>query len=418
MHIVVIGAGIIGVSTAYFLARAGHSIRVLEQATGPGQGCSFANGGQFSYSYTEPLASPSLLKQFPLLLLRRSSPLAVKIAALPGLIKWSRHFVRNCNTRCMQENMLKVLRLSLHSRRMLHGIQEREGLTFEYRRSGKLHLYFDEAALTGAKPFMELKNRLGCRQQMLSSRDCVDMEPALRHSVQSIEGGVYSPLDESGDTYSLTRALAETCTASGMVDFSFDCAVQSFQRRNGEIVGVMTNRGIVAADAFVICAGASSVSLCHGLGLQLPIQPAKGYSVTLPAGIAAPRVSITDTRAKTVYSLLGDRLRIAGLLDFAGFDYRDNYIRFNRLIDTARDVFPEASNYTGERKTWAGLRPLSPDGAPIIGATCFTNLYLNTGHGMLGSTLACGSAALITDIMDGRQPEVDATGFSPQRFRS
>jgi D-amino-acid dehydrogenase len=312
--------------------------------------------------------------------------------------------------------MLKVLGLSLYSRRMLQQVQEREGLDFDYRRKGKLHLYFDESTLAAAKPLIKLKNRLGCRQRILSAQHCVNREPALRHAARGIVGGVFSPLDESGDTYALTRGLADACTANGPVRFSFGCTVRSIQRRNGDITGVLTKRGVVDADAYVICAGASSARLCHSLGLRLPIQPAKGYSITLPAGTSPPRVSITDTRAKTVYSLLADRLRIAGLLEFAGFDHNKDNTRIYRLFHTARGDFPQAADFEGELQTWCGLRPLTPDSAPIIGATPYMNLYLNTGHGMLGSTLACGSAVLIADIVEGRRPGVDPIGFALERF--
>jgi len=404
MKIIVLGAGIVGITTAYFLSRSGHQVQVIEQAAGPAMGCSYANGGQLSYSYTEPLASAHLAMQLPGLLWRRDSPLSIRMRAVPGLVRWGSAFLRNCRSATAATTTEHVLRLALRSREMLHRVIDREQLEFDYRQTGKLHIYSDLKSFEKARSMVALKNRLGCEQQILDGSDCLACEPALERLKGRIVGGIFSPLDESGDTYALARSLATISKLSGGVLFTYGRKILKLDLQGQQLIGVQTNQGTYKADAYILCAGAYSPVLTRMIGFSLPIYPVKGYSITIPAAAGAPTVNITDAKYKLVYTTLGDRLRIAGMMEFNAYDNHKDEKCLSRLLSLVRHRFPKAGHYDQSILTWTGLRPMTPDSIPIIGKTRFNNLFLNTGHGMLGSTLAFGSAAMLADIVNGKRP--------------
>lgn len=417
MNVIVVGGGVVGVSTAYLLGRRGHQVRVLEAADGVGTGCSFANGGQLSYCYAEPLASPALLRQLPGLLWRNDSTLTFRVRELPRLLKWGLQFLRHCNAEHAAVTTENVLRLALYSRQVLHAVQSRENLEFPYRRTGKLHVHGTRAALEAARRLCDIKNRNGCGQEVLDADQCLALEPALQAFRGRLAGGVYSPLDESADSYALTKALADAGEASGRLRFLFGERGLALETRGMRITGVRTQRRLHASDAFVLCPGAEAPVLARGIGLYLPIYPVKGYSVTLPAGQLPPIVSITDAEHRLVYSTLGDVVRIAGFMEFSGYDRSVDPKPAKRMLAFAAARVPCAADYRRPLSHWTGLRPMTPDGAPIIGKTRYQNLFLNTGHGMLGSTLAMGCAAILTDLLGGTSPGVDLTGLTLARYR-
>jgi D-amino-acid dehydrogenase len=295
---------------------------------------------------------------------------------------------------------------------MLHGVIDREQLEFEYRQTGKLHIYSDLRSFAKTGRMVALKNRLGCEQQILEVCDCLAREPALENLKGRIVGGVFSPLDESGDTYALARSLATVSELSGGVHFNYGQKILQLDNQGQRLIGVQTNQGTYKADAYILCAGAYSPVLMGMIGLSLPIYPVKGYSITIPAAAEAPTVNITDAKFKLVYTTLGERLRIAGLMEFNGYDNNKDERLLSRMLSLARHRFPNAGHYDQSVLTWTGLRPMTPAGVPIIGQTRFKNLFLNTGHGMLGSTLAFGSAAALADTVNGNQPKLNLSRFS------
>jgi D-amino-acid dehydrogenase len=416
MNIIILGAGVIGVTTAYFLNRAGHEVIVIDQATAAGLGASFANGGQLSYSYTDALANPAILPQLPKLLLGREPAFHLKLSFDPALWNWGRQFLHNCTKVRATFNTTNVLRLALYSRSIVHQLVTEQQIEFDYRRNGKLHIYANAQDLQKAVDTMALKNQWGCQQQLLSATECLVKEPALRQLAGKIVGGIFSPLDEAGDSYKFTLALAKLCEASkNTVQFRYDTVVNRLVVENGRIAEVQTNTGKVRGDAVVLCLGAESALIGHTIGLKLPIYPLKGYSLTVPATAAAPVVNITDAQRKVVYCRLGDKLRIAGTVELGGYKATMNELQVQNIIKAAKDSFPAAGDYQ-QITRWVGLRPATPDSVPLLGRTPYPNLYLNTGHGMLGWTLACGSAVVVSDIINQIKPAIDLRGLTMERF--
>lgn len=416
MNIIILGSGVIGVTTAYFLARRGHAVKVIEKASSAGQATSFANGGQLSYSYTDPLASPAILPKLTGLIAGKDPAFKIRLSADPALLSWGMRFLRNCTASRTRFNTRNILRLALYSRQRLHALLDEHAIDFGYRRDGKLHVYADPEAFKNAVEAMRLKNEWGCRQEALDRTACLAKEPALKSWGGEIGGGIFSPLDESGDAYQFTSKLAEICQTVYGARFLYDTKIETLSAGNGRIVSVKTDKGSYQADVFVLSLGAYSPLLSRSIDLKLPVYPLKGYSLTVPAGVEAPTVSITDTRRKMVYCRLGERLRIAGMAELYGYDESLNPERVNELLEAAKEVFPKAGRYAEILHRWAGFRPSTPDSAPILGKTDYSNFYLNTGQGMLGWTLACGSAAVVAGVIDERPAAIDLTGLTLERF--
>ncbi len=418
MKILILGSGVIGVTTAWWLARRGHQVIVVERAPSAGQATSFANGGQLSYCYTDALASPAILPKLHRLIAGRDPSFRIKPSTDPELLAWGLRFLRNCTRQRAAYNTANILRLALYSRHMLAELLAVQPVTFAHRRSGKLHLYADAGALEAAARGLEAKNAQGCRQVVLDRAGCLAQESALIDWPDPIAGGIYSPLDESGDAHLFTTALAKVCQHEHGVRFIFGAEARRLEVRGGRIHGVEAGDEHVEADAFVLALGAYSPLLMRTLGFRLPVYPLKGYSITVPARPGAPGVSITDTTRKMVYCTLGERLRVAGMAELYGYDETLREDRLQSLLDAARRGFPRAGAYERVLHRWAGFRPATPDSAPVLGTTGYENLFLNTGQGMLGWTLACGSAAVVADIIEGREPAIDLSGLTAARFET
>jgi D-amino-acid dehydrogenase len=289
-------------------------------------------------------------------------------------------------------------------------------MEFDFRQTGKLHLYRDPAMLERAESMAAIKNRLGFGQEIWDEARCRAAEPALTQYRESLAGGVFSPLDQSGDTYKLIEALRQKCLKSGRCELFTATEVVGFKTDRGQIRAVRYNSRELEADAYVLCAGAESPRLLNRLGVDLPILPVKGYSITVPALPGAPQINLTDTHHKIVFTQLGDRLRVAGLMEFAGWDRRVSPHQIKHLIRLAERLLPQAGDYRRLQASWAGLRPMTPDGVPVIGPTPWGNFWLNIGHGMLGSTLAFGSARLIADLIEGCDTPLETDGFHAGRL--
>lgn len=403
MKIIVLGAGVIGVTTAYYLKKSGHEVTVLEKGPGASLATSYANGGQLSYSYSEPLANPSLLPKVPGLLLSnllrsKNLPFYIKPTMEPELYYWLFEFMRNCSTARTLANNEAILRLALRSRDEMHKLLSGRNIEFDYRKTGKLHIFDSERDFMHAAEMSEIQNKFGCGQQVLLRDQCIEKEPAIAPMRKHIAGGVFSPLDESGDVHKFTAELAKMLAGEG-VEFRYNTEVTDINFSGDGIEHVSAAGKKFTADAFIVALGPYSAAFCRKAGISIPVYPLKGYSITVKANFPhAPKASVTDNHRKIVYTLLGDRLRIAGIAELAGYDHSINKDRIESMVRAARESMPEAGDYSAVEE-WTALRPATPGSVPIIGKTKYRNLYLNTGHGMLGWTLACGSAAQLAEMV-------------------
>lgn len=416
MKVLVLGAGVVGTAAAWYLARDGHDITVIDRRDGAGLETSFANGGQVSPSHAEPWANPSVLPKVLKWLGREDAPLLFRWNRWdPALWAWGLRFLTNCPPARAEINLERTLRVALYSRTCLQQLRAETGIAYDHRSLGILHVYRDRREFDHAAAAARLMGRWGLRRLEKSVKECLAIEPALAASAHELAGGIHTPDDESGDAHEFTRALAIMAGGRG-VDFRYGVTVRALLREGNRIVGIETDHGRLTADAYVLAAGSFSPLLARPLGLSLPVIPAKGYSITLPVeGNGAPSVSITDDEFKMVYSRLGNRLRAAGTAEMTGYDTTLTPARWHLIRDRAQALFPQAGDYS-KAEPWAGLRPVTPDSVPLLGATPIRNLFLNTGHGTLGWTMACGSGRILADLIAGRQPDIDMDGLGLERF--
>ena len=421
MRIAILGAGVAGLTTAWYLARDGHEVEVIERNHGVALETSFANGAQLSYSYVAPLAGPGVLPKVPPWLLRRDSPLRFYPAIDPHQWRWLMEFVLACNQSTSDLTTRRLLALSFYSRALMHEFVANEAIDFGYAKNGKLVVFSDAAGFDGARRLLDYQRSLGCEQVALDRAQCIALEPALGDPASALHrrlvGGIHTPSEEVGDCYRFCAGLETRLRAMG-VDFRLDTSITQLHARQGRIASIGTGQGDIECDACVLTLGAQSPFLVKPLGLRLPIYPLKGYSLTLPAASAAPRISITDFKRKVVYAPLENhgaaQLRVAGMADIAGYSNRIDPARLDQLVTEAKLAFPAATDYrqdTQSMQPWAGLRPATPKGTPILGATPYANLFLNCGHGALGWTLALGSARIVADLISGIKPAIALDGF-------
>jgi D-amino-acid dehydrogenase len=413
---VVLGAGVVGISTAYYLARGGAEVIVVDRQPGPGLETSFANGGQISANHATPWATPGTPLKALRWLGRIEAPLLLHLRWDPQLFAWLIRFLRNCRRERMMVNIERALRLALYSRAQMSELRQETGIGYDELLRGILHIFRspDEYAL--ALPQVEPMARFGLSRQVVDAAGCVDLEPALARVKDQLVGGIFSPDDESGDAYLFAQRLAQLCRDLG-VRFRFGAQVRTLKSGSGRIYRAETDDGALMGDAFVLALGSYSPLLARPLGLRLPVYPGKGYSVTIPVNghRGAPTVSLIDDEFKMVYSRLGDRLRVAGTAEFIGYDARVTDRRARFLLRKAVELFPDCGAVE-RAEFWAGLRPSTPDGVPVIGRSPLPNLYLNTGHGTLGWTMAAGSGRVLADLILGRPPEVSLDGLGIERF--
>jgi D-amino-acid dehydrogenase len=413
MKILVLGAGLIGVSTAYYLARAGHNVTVIERQKGPGLETSFANGGQISASHATPWSNPTTPWNLLKWLRRRDAPLFFRLSSDPALWRFALRFLANCRVSVSAENGRTVARLALYSRELLAELRRETDIAFDAEDRGILHVYRDNRSLERAAHIAAGFHDLGLDTETLDAGACAAVEPALEPVADELAGGIFSPGDGSGDAHLFTVGLAQACVDAG-VDFRLDTRVKRIAQMSGRISGVMTDNGMLTADRYVVAMGSYSPLFLHDLGIRIPVYPVKGYSLTAPVtgSNRAPRVSLTDDESKIVVSRLGDNMRVAGMADFNRYDTDIDPARAGILMQAATRLLPEAF-VPEQAHYWAGLRPLSPDGVPVIGTTGFANLIVNTGHGTLGWTLACASGRIAADLATGQESDIDVAPFSP-----
>jgi len=394
MHICVLGAGIVGLATAWQLQREGHTVSVIDRAA-PGHGASGGNGAQLSYSYVAPLADPSIWKQLPHLLFSPSSPLKLRPQLDPQQWRWALAFLAACNAKTAADTTARLLALAARSRAGFEAMQADIHPDCDFAASGKLVLYRSAAALDGARRQIELQRTMGSVQRLVAPEECVAIEPALAGCHREIAGAVHTPSECAADCLKVCEALAQALAARG-VRFLTGHEIEGFDLRPGRVHAVRTAAGAIEADAFVMALGAASARFGRQLGAYLPVYPLKGYSITLeadPAPAAAPVVSVTDSARKVVFARIGTRLRVAGMAELVGHDRRIPDARIDTLVAATRALFPHAGDFAS-LSPWTGLRPATPTGLPIVGRRpgAPVNVLFNTGHGALGFTLAFGSA--------------------------
>ncbi|MDP3540159.1 MAG: D-amino acid dehydrogenase [Azonexus sp.] len=411
MKVVVLGAGVVGTTSAWYLAQAGHEVSVVDRQPVAGNETSFANGGQISVSHAEPWANPHVLQRIIKWLGREDAPLLWRWRADPAQLAWGLRFLGECLPGRTRRNMADIVALSLYSRRRLRALREVLGLQYDHLERGILHIYTDRQEFAAAIEATRVMREFGLDRETVDVEKCLEIEPALADAKHLLVGGDYTRSDESGDAHKFTRALAERAQAAG-VDFRLNLTVDRIAPGGSQIAGILVSSAdgqeLLTADAYVVALGSYSPLLVKPLGIGLPVYPAKGYSATLNLleGSPAPVVSLTDDERKLVFSRLGNRLRIAGTAEFNGYNLDLNPVRCQALMQRVRQLFPRLQ-VEGEPDYWCGLRPATPSNLPYIGRTRYSNLWLNTGHGTLGWTMACGSAAALADQMSGRRPEPD-----------
>lgn len=412
MKALVLGAGVIGTATAWYLAARGHEVTVLDRREGPGLETSFANGGQISACHAEPWANPEAPERIVKWLWRDDAPLLFRLRMDPRQWAWGASFLLECLPARTRRNIGDIVKLALYSRASLQALREETAIEYDQLALGILHYYTQADVFESAVRAASVMREYGLDRDVKTVDEAVAIEPALGPVRARIVGATYTPTDESGDAHLFTVRLAGLAAARG-VRFAMGRTVERIGEAGGRVSGVVVRgpEGLEethAADAYVIALGSYSPLVARGLGLSLPVYPAKGYSASVPVTDAAraPRVSLTDDEAKIVVSRLGERLRIAGTAELSGYSTDLNPVRCAALVRRAREFFPGAADY--DRATfWAGLRPSTPSNVPLVGATRYPNLFLNTGHGTLGWTLACGSGRALADIISGRAAEVD-----------
>jgi D-amino-acid dehydrogenase len=422
MKVIVLGAGLLGVTSAYFLRQQGHEVTVVDRQASPAAETSFANGGQISVSHAEPWANPSAPLKVLQWLGKEDAPLLFRIRADMRQWLWGLQFLRECTPARTRHNIEQIVRLGTYSRDTLQQLRRDIGIAYDERTQGILHFYTSQKEFDGAEGPAAQMRALGCDRRVISADEAVRLEPALRHIRPQLAGATYTAEDESGDANRFARELVKRCEADS-VCFLMSHTVTALREAQGRIdhVEATDSEGRfqrLRADAYVLAMGSLSPLYAQPLGIHLPIYPAKGYSVTMPVKDAsiAHQVSLTDDEYKLVFSRLttqtasgtpgSDRLRIAGTAELNGYDRDLNRLRCEAIVKRVEQLFPGAGD-TEQAQFWTGLRPATPSNVPIIGRSKLANLFLNTGHGTLGWTHSCGSGKSIARIVSGLKPEVD-----------
>lgn len=416
MRIIVLGAGLLGVTSAYYLQQLGHQVAVVDRQATPAAETSFANGGQISVSHAEPWANPSAPFKVLQWLGKEDAPLLFRMRADTRQWLWGLQFLRECTPARTRHNIAQIVRLGTYSRSALRDLRNTLGLEYDQRTQGILHFYTSQKEFEGALKPAEQMRELGCERRVISADEAVQLEPALASIRPQLAGATYTAEDESGDANRFARELVRLCETAG-VRFLMSHTVTALREAGGSIdhVEATDSEGRfqrLEADAFVLAMGSLSPVYAKPLGISLPIYPAKGYSVTIPVKEAsrAYQVSLTDDEYKLVFSrytsAAGDRMRIAGTAELNGYDRDLNRVRCEAIVRRVEELFPGAGD-TSQAQFWTGLRPATPSNVPIIGRSKVRNLFLNTGHGTLGWTHACGSGKSLARIVSGLRPEID-----------
>ncbi|MBL9071515.1 MAG: D-amino acid dehydrogenase [Sphingopyxis sp.] len=416
MKVVVLGSGVIGVASAWYLAEAGHEVIVVDRQPGPALETSFANAGEISPGYASPWAAPGIPQKAIRWLMMRHAPLILRPAVDREMLGWLFSMLRNCTSARYAINKARMVRLAEYSRDRLIALRADTGITYDERMQGTLQLFRTQKQLDGTAKDIAVLRAGGVPFELLDREGCIAAEPGLAPSREKIVGGLRLPGDETGDCFKFTGALAAMAAERG-VQFHYGEAIRSLVIESGRVAGVETDHGRITADRYVLALGSHSAALLRPLGLKLPVYPVKGYSITVPIVDAAlsPESTLMDESYKIAITRLGHRIRVGGMAEISGYNNALPERRRATLVHSLTDLFPGAGDIDAA-SYWSGLRPMTPDGTPVIGKTPYDNLFLNTGHGTLGWTMACGSGRLIADLVSERPTDIEAADLSIARY--
>ena len=417
MRILVLGSGVIGVTSAYVLAQAGHDVTVLDRQAGPALETSYANAGEISPGYASPWAAPGIPKKAIKWMLMKHAPLVLRPRLDPAMASWLGQMLRNCTSVRYAVNKARMVRLAEYSRDKLIELRTATGISYDDRQQGTLQLFRDAKQLDGIGKDVAVLQADGVPFEVLDVPGCIAVEPALGAVREKFVGGLRLPGDETGDCFKFTTRLAALAEEAG-ARFRYGVTIERLVVERGRLVGVDTSEGRVEADRTVVALGSHAPAMLRPLGIDLPVYPVKGYSLTVPIAdpSRAPESTVMDETFKIAITRLGDRIRVGGMAEISAFSTDLPDKRRATLEMSVGDLFPGGD--LSRATFWSGLRPMTPDGTPVIGPAGPAGLYLNTGHGTLGWTMACGSAQVLADLIDGRRPEIEAGDLSLDRYRA
>ncbi|MCJ9502152.1 D-amino acid dehydrogenase [Acinetobacter baumannii] len=415
MRVIVLGSGVIGVASAYYLARQGAEVTVLDRQSGPAEETSFGNAGQISPGYSTPWAAPGIPFKAVKWMFQRHAPLAINLDGSMWQLQWMAQMLKNCNPQSYAVNKERMMRVAEYSRDCLRELRKDTGIHYENRAKGTLQLFRKEAQMEAVQRDISVLEECGVSYELLNGNELGRVEPALANAQDKLVGGLHLPNDETGDCYLFTNALAQIAKELG-VNFQFNQNVEKLIVEGDQIKGVQVNGKVLTADRYVLAFGSYSRDFLKPLDLQLPVYPVKGYSLTIPIvdPAFAPQSTVLDETYKIAITRFDQRIRVGGMAELSGFNLGLNEDRRATLQMVTQDLFPGGD--MEQASFWTGLRPMTPDSTPIIGATRFKNLFLNTGHGTLGWTMACGSGKLISDIVLNHKTDISTDGLSIQRY--
>ncbi|MDO8909906.1 MAG: D-amino acid dehydrogenase [Pseudohongiella sp.] len=418
MKVLVLGSGVIGITSAWYLAKAGHDVTVIDRQPGPALETSFANAGMISPGYSAPWAAPGVPVKAIKWLLAKHAPLAVRPTADLSQYRWVLQMLMQCNGNSYAVNKSRMMRLAEYSRDCLIDLRRQTGLDYEHRELGTLQVFRTQKQMDAAAKDIAVLQECGVPFEVLDRAGCIAAEPGLANSAEKIVGGLRLPRDETGDCHLFTTRLAQQCETLG-VKFRYGVAIDELLSDGQRISGVRVGDKAITADRYVLALGSYSPQLLKPLGINLPVYPVKGYSMTAPVADAnvAPISTIMDETYKIAITRFNDRIRVGGMAELAGFDTKLRARPQGTLRMVLDDLFPGAG-HSEQASYWTGLRPMTPDGTPVVGATKLTNLFLNTGHGTLGWTMSCGSAQLLADLISGSKTSISTEGFDLRRYQS
>ena len=411
MRILVLGAGVVGMAAAYYLAKDGHEVTVVDRHDGPAKGTSRSNAGLVSPGDSTAWASPAALKTFIKSLYRPDLGIKIRPTLDPQFLIWTLRFLTQCTTARAHANTEKKLRLAFYSRDCINALAAETGISYDERHKGIVYFYRSQESFDAGAAHMQFIADRGLKIEIANRDRLVEIEPGLAPVKEHIAGGIYSAMDQTGDSRIFVERLAGWCSKNLGVRFEYDADVTGFDIEAGRIRAVITARGGLSCDAAVLSLGPESGLMGRKLGIDLPVYPVKGYTATLPLPQGkGPNMGGVDEDRLIAYSRLGNRLRLASTAEFAGFNRSHRPSDFSRLFKTAHDLFPGAIDES-KAELWAGLRPMMPNSVPVHGRARYDNLWLDTGHGHVGWTMACGSGKLLSDLIAGRKPEIDPSGL-------
>ncbi|BBC74004.1 D-amino acid dehydrogenase small subunit [Altererythrobacter sp. B11] len=416
MRVAILGSGVVGVTSAWYLSRAGHEVTVIDRQPGPALETSFANAGEISPGYASPWAAPGIPLKALRWMFMKHAPLILRPQVDPAMLRWLMAMLGNCTSSAYKINKRRMVRVAEHSRACLIALRHETGIAYDEASRGTLQLFREHRQLDGVAKDLAVLKADGVPFDILDRSGCLAAEPGLAFSTASFVGGLRLPNDETGDCFKFTNALAALCAARG-VAFLNEHRILRLISNDGHITGVETNRGRVRADAYLVALGSHSPQLVAPLGLRLPVYPVKGYSITIPI-VNEPRAPVStllDETYKVAITRLGDRIRVGGMAEISGYNDALPARRQATLKHVASSLFPGAGDMD-RASFWCGLRPMTPDSTPVIGATPLRNLFLNTGHGTLGWTMACGSGDVIASIISGAEPSIEARDLAIARY--